>query len=952
ADGLGSSTSSLKGKRKKKMPANPNPLFTQWLQEWKDEASEKGWKSVHTYGKALKTLRLFPLPLESGKDCKLLRNFGDKICKMLDEKLTRYIMDGAPKEHRDNNTHSNGENLIAQATSSSNKPPMPNHPGIATSRVAFSPQKRKGSNPVASTSSSRKGTAAHAISDSESEAEGQPPPQKKRAPSGNAREYVPAYRSGPYALILALYRTMQAPGYRGFMSKVELVEAAQPLSDKSFTIPDPGSRYTAWSSMGAVIRKGLVIKYSNPAKFFLTEKGQALAERLEEAEDGNTPSAVNSQSSSCQRFNTEDKDLDAALNASLTTNYEPEHNRSFNHIKRFEEDALNQSSKIAATSEPSDRLKTADINESADCSVLVVSDDDDKDDKCVISSRKTESVTGPPLKLSKRLHEISPSPSPPPHPLPKLFSSPDALKMPTCLLSSSPNISTKMEQTSTSSNVASTSSNVASTSSNVASTSSNIASTSSDIASISSTVVTAFSSVTFASSVDSDDELPDLDVPLFQRLLNRGNIRSDLLKDSAATASNKHANVEKPSSTVDSISASDAVRSKTNEAVAVIEARKNSNAGNPCVSSKSGSSISHDQISYVVSSKNQTKSVYTEKEGSHKTSIHSAHSAIPSHLASTCSSTSSVTSAIDLKQFSATCTPDFTLQPGTFDIILCLDNREFYGSKSSCKTLLPDLMKSGVQCDLRLLHVGDLLWIARERLGPQIDRVQGRELVLNYIIERKRMDDLVSSLTDGRMKEQKFRLKHCGLSETIILIEEYGSVQNFSLSEKTIKQSIVNSQMIDGFKVKRCANARDAVTYLAIMTRFLQQNFCNKTLHAVPVEQMKLLKGQQNIHHTQQYLAPFTAFNEAAVKHKDLKVAELFAKQLIQVPGVSAERAKAITSVYPTLSVLLDAYKKCSNTKDSEKLLATIKYGRNERNLGIAVSRMLHMLYTQQDSLS
>ena len=45
-----------------------------------------------------------------------------------------------------------------------------------------------------------------------------------------------------------------------------------------------------------------------------------------------------------------------------------------------------------------------------------------------------------------------------------------------------------------------------------------------------------------------------------------------------------------------------------------------------------------------------------------------------------------------------------------------------FASKRKCKPLLPDLMKNGVQCDLRLLHVGDLLWIARERLGPQIDR--------------------------------------------------------------------------------------------------------------------------------------------------------------------------------------------------------------------------------------
>ena len=30
-----------------------------------------------------------------------------------------------------------------------------------------------------------------------------------------------------------------------------------------------------------------------------------------------------------------------------------------------------------------------------------------------------------------------------------------------------------------------------------------------------------------------------------------------------------------------------------------------------------------------------------------------------------------------------------------------------------------------------------------------------RELVLDYIVERKRMDDLCSSIKDGRFKEQK-----------------------------------------------------------------------------------------------------------------------------------------------------------------------------------------------------
>ena len=86
----------------------------------------------------------------------------------------------------------------------------------------------------------------------------------------------------------------------------------------------------------------------------------------------------------------------------------------------------------------------------------------------------------------------------------------------------------------------------------------------------------------------------------------------------------------------------------------------------------------------------------------------------------------------------------------------------FPHSKSSSKSLLPDLIKNGVTCDLRLLNVGDLLWVAREKAAPGASlgmmgnaQPPRRELVLNYIVERKRLDDFVSSMIGGRMKEQK-----------------------------------------------------------------------------------------------------------------------------------------------------------------------------------------------------
>jgi len=44
-------------------------------------------KSRYTYGNALESLKKYPLPLETGKDCRILKGFGAKLCQMLDQKL-------------------------------------------------------------------------------------------------------------------------------------------------------------------------------------------------------------------------------------------------------------------------------------------------------------------------------------------------------------------------------------------------------------------------------------------------------------------------------------------------------------------------------------------------------------------------------------------------------------------------------------------------------------------------------------------------------------------------------------------------------------------------------------------------------------------------------------------------------------------------------------------------
>lgn len=64
--------------------------------------------------------------------------------------------------------------------------------------------------------------------------------------------------------------------------------------------------------------------------------------------------------------------------------------------------------------------------------------------------------------------------------------------------------------------------------------------------------------------------------------------------------------------------------------------------------------------------------------------------------------------------------------------------------------VISELSSLHVDFEMRRLSVGDFAWICRDE--------SGRELMLPYILERKRLDDLSSSIVDGRFHEQKVNI--------------------------------------------------------------------------------------------------------------------------------------------------------------------------------------------------
>ncbi|XP_030378402.1 crossover junction endonuclease MUS81 [Scaptodrosophila lebanonensis] len=277
------------------------------------------------------------------------------------------------------------------------------------------------------------------------------------------------------------------------------------------------------------------------------------------------------------------------------------------------------------------------------------------------------------------------------------------------------------------------------------------------------------------------------------------------------------------------------------------------------------------------------------------------------------------------------------MDAGSFEIFLLVDTQETSGKNKRVLDQTRSYLQSlVVQHEVRRLTVGDFLWIARDAAG--------NELVLPYIVERKRMDDLASSIRDGRFHEQKHRLRQCGIPHVIYLIEDYGDNQHVGLPLDSLEQALVNTRIHCGFHVVRTDNHYRSMSYLAGVTRTLVLLYGAKFLHSVDKQSLHPICPSD----ARVGLLKFRALYEDSARNAQLTVREVFVQQLLQIHSLSLERALAIVERYPTPRLLLDAYAVCETAAEGRRLLASIPCGPLQRPLGEQLSQCIYEFYTNE----
>uniref|UniRef100_A0A2S2PPM9 Crossover junction endonuclease MUS81 n=2 Tax=Schizaphis graminum TaxID=13262 RepID=A0A2S2PPM9_SCHGA len=252
--------------------------------------------------------------------------------------------------------------------------------------------------------------------------------------------------------------------------------------------------------------------------------------------------------------------------------------------------------------------------------------------------------------------------------------------------------------------------------------------------------------------------------------------------------------------------------------------------------------------------------------------------------------------------------------------------------KTNVDKVISELSSLNVTFEMRRLSVGDFAWICRDR--------SGKELMLPYILERKRLDDLSGSIQDGRFHEQKFRLKQCGLENKIYLVENEKKYHGLPISH--LQQALANTEVIDGFTIVRTDNHLESMKYIANFSNILTNMFKDKTLTTHIDEVDSGYGNSSNI----VKLISFKTFSSSSAKNKNMTVRDMLIRQLLQIRGLSVHKAFAIVEQYPSPRLLVNAFKRSGNPL----LLSNISYGIPIKTVGPAISKTLFQIFSANDN--
>jgi len=246
------------------------------------------------------------------------------------------------------------------------------------------------------------------------------------------------------------------------------------------------------------------------------------------------------------------------------------------------------------------------------------------------------------------------------------------------------------------------------------------------------------------------------------------------------------------------------------------------------------------------------------------------------------------------------------------------------------------------------------------------------EKTYNIILERKCITDMIASIKDGRYKEQKVRLlaevaKNDTINETLICYILEGSQNELRLpQDKTmLNGSVISSIFRDKIPIIRTYTLQETLDIITRLHERLVKDYTDffpqhkqyniQSILAIPnnaISNEKLSNEDNTLETPAQTNTNYSSntnnlYLASIKKCKKDNITPILWNQMcyMNIPGISSQIAIKISEHYPSMKSLLQAYEKCTNEQEKEKLLSEIiltETDKQKRRIGGVISKRVY----------
>ena len=240
------------------------------------------------------------------------------------------------------------------------------------------------------------------------------------------------------------------------------------------------------------------------------------------------------------------------------------------------------------------------------------------------------------------------------------------------------------------------------------------------------------------------------------------------------------------------------------------------------------------------------------------------------------------------------------------NIFLIVDLREKGGGNENFRVEILNKCLYPIPIEEKNLSLGDFTWIYK-------DQLDGEEYMIDFIIERKTLNDLSASILDGRYNEQKYRLKNSPYKNIYYLFEgtELNTHNNSNISKDAINTAINNTINIHDIKFFRTLSTKDTVNKLIELDSNIRKNFSF----------LKDINGQK---------ITYKKYLEIFAKTKNSSVEEIFLRQLRCFEHCGKKCVEVLNSCFQTpfefFKLIQGLKKEKVDDKKMEEIIACCYY--------------------------